>query len=477
MSCKAERTPIFRKLPNLLYVACCSLFVAGLASPVNAQGAGGGGSGAQQAIPAFNEPKFKDRLYEMGGPKLIDPENGRLITEVIIEGNESISEHNILSYMLSREDRQFDKDIFSRDVGELHRTGYFQRIEPYFTETSEGIQIRLKLTEKPTIQSVSFHGATVFGYKKLLKYCGFAVGDPISPHVVLAARNRLEDYYRSEGFNQVNVQVFKGDKPGDRDIIYRISEGELERIWEVKFVGSKDFSPEILMTKIKSRDAHRFVPNLTTYIGNKAIVDTIEADKNRLVNFYRSLGYFDARIDNQISYGPSGKWVTLTFVIAEGQRYSVRNVTIEGNQYYPTEKIQPFLELRANDPFRQVKKDRDEKFLRDSYGAAGFIFANVVAQVTYLPNNQIDINYSIEEGDIYRASEVNVHIDGDSRTKERVVLVNLGNLRPGELINSVEVENAERRLQYSTIFETNPSQGAPPHIEIKQFFDAPEERY
>ena len=473
-----SRTPNFtrlfelrrvRTLPALLSLTAC-LSVVNIPY-CHAQGANGANS-SQPSAPAIADIKFKDRLYERGGPNISDTKSGKTITAVIIEGNKSVSDHNILSHMQSREDRQFDQSTFSRDIGELYRTGFFQKVEPYFTETEDGVEIRLRVTEKPTIKSVVFHGNRALDDKKLLKYCGFSVGDPMSPHVVLAARNRLEEFYRSEGFNHADIQVYKGDKPNDRDIVYRISEGELDRVNKIRIVGNVAFSTEVLKTKIKTHDSNRFLPGLTTYIGNKAVIESLDQDKDRLVNYYRSLGYFDARLDHILSYDESGKWVNVTFVISEGERYSVRNVSIQGNRYYPTERIDPFLELKPNSQFVQVKKDHDEKFLRDAYGAAGFIFADVVAQVRYLPDNKVDIVYTIEEGDVYRASDVIVHIQGDSsRTKERVVLVQLGDVRPGQVINSVAVENAERRLGYSSIFETNPSQGPPPRIEIKPVVD------
>jgi outer membrane protein insertion porin family len=61
-----------------------------------------------------------------------------------------------------------------------------------------------------------------------------------------------------------------------------------------------------------------------------------------------------------------------------------------------------------------------------------------------------------------------VHIDGDSsHTKHSVVTAMVG-LREGRIIDLRELESSERRLKASQIFETNPSLGEPPHIEIRQ---------
>lgn len=458
-----------RKLPSLLStVAVFSLMVLPKA-PVFSQGA----NSIQSALPAFKEPKFKDQLYASGGPIIQDEKNGKIITKIVIQGNRSITESNILSHMQTREERIFDNDVFARDVAELYNTGFFNSVRPTFTPSEDGtsVEIKIVVAEKPTIKSVTFHGNKVYGDKKLLKYCGFQVGDPISPHTVLAARNRLEEYYKSEGFNHANVEVYKGDKPDDREIVYRISEGELERVDNVRFVGNSAFNTELLKTKIGTRDSNRYVPNLTTYLFNKASLDKIEEDRISLVEYYRALGYFDARIDRVLEYDDSGKWINLTFVIFEGEPYSVRNVKVQGNRYYSTEKIQPFLEVHENSPYRQNKKMNDERFLRDAYGAVGFIFCDVVARLELEPETHlVDIVYEIEEGDIYRCSDINIHIEGDkSYTKERVAMNLLGNLRPNAIIDGQELNNAKRRLSNSTIFETNPANGTTPRIAVKPF--------
>lgn len=444
-----------------------SFLLLALASPAIAQMGGGGGGGGPGAdgTPLFNEPKFRDRVYEAGGPQIADSKADRLILSVTIEGNRSVSEHKILSLMQSRADRLYDRDAFHRDIGELYRSGLFDRIEPFFTETSEGVHIRLVVREKPTVTSVLFHGNQAVDDKQLKKHCGLDVGDPCGPSSVNAAASRLLEYYQDKGFNNADVQVVSGNSPGERDIVFKISEGPVERIWDIKFIGNVAFEESLLKAKIKSRDARYGV---TSYAFNKASPDSISDDKERLLNYYRGLGYFDARVDHRIDYDDSGKWIYLTFVVSEGRRYSIRNVEIAGNQFYTTQELQGLLKIKADQPFNQAYKNYDERIIRDVYGEKGFIFADITGRLKYLPNDQVDVLYSIAEGDVYRASDVRVHIDGDAAfTKSNVVRNRLGNIRPGRIISSVEMENGERRLQASTIFNSNAADGSPPRIEVQ----------
>jgi outer membrane protein insertion porin family len=443
-----------------------ALGLAGVFSQYVLAQMGGGGGGAQQSAPVFDDPTFRDRLYENGGPQFRDNKSGKLISSVVIEGNRTVSDHKILSHMQSRVDRIYDKDTFNRDIGELYRTGLFERIDPGFgySEDGQSVQIKLTVREKPTVKSVIFHGERGLNESQLRKHCGLDPGDPFSPSSVMAARNRLIEYYQDQGFNNADVRIVAGDKPGDRDVVFEISEGEVERIEEINFVGNKAFSSDLLKARIKSRDARMGV---TRYIFNKASKESLDADREQLLKYYRSLGYFDARIDYALDYDDTGKWMYVTFVISEGEQYSVRKIELAGNQYFSSSEIMPLFKLHEDEPFNLGKKAYDERLIRDLYGEKGFIFADIVGQVKYLPENKVDILYNVAEGDIYRASDVRVHIEGDGYTKRNVVLTKMANIRPGSILSAPDIEQAERILQASSIFDTNPQNGGPPRIEVE----------
>ena len=72
------------------------------------QGGGGGGGDPSAGAPAIQDPKFRDRMWEAGGPRLSGVNNGKLVVSMEIVGNQSISQHKVLSHMQTRTDRNFD---------------------------------------------------------------------------------------------------------------------------------------------------------------------------------------------------------------------------------------------------------------------------------------------------------------------------------------------------------------------------------
>ena len=431
-----------------------------------AQGPGGAGPGAQGGAPAFEDPKFRDRVWEAGGPRMSGLHTGKLVKAVQIVGNQSISKSKILSHMQTRQDRTFDEKQLWSDIHELYRTDLFRKITPLVSEYEDGVVVMLEVSEQPTVTEVIFHGNTRLEDRMLQKHAGIEVGDPANPFSVDMARQRLLDLYFDKGMNQAAIEVVEGHRAGDRRVYFEISEGPVEKIWEIKFVGNVVFSAAVLATKVKSRDAKG---GLTPYFVNVANRNRIEEDKNGLVAFYRSLGYFKARVDYRIRYYDSGEYIELTFVVDEGPQFQVRNVSVVGNQYFPTDVLMSALELKSGQPFKLLHMNRDQRKLRNEYyGRQGFVYVDIAPEPRFIEeSDEIDIVYRITEGDQHFAGDIRVHIDGDSsHTRHNVVLNYLG-IREGELIDLAELEASERRLKFSQIFETNPATGEPPRIEVQ----------
>lgn len=445
--------------PFWLLIGLVAMLPAGLETTCFAQMGDSGGAGA----PAFEDPSFRDKLYEAGGIAEREGKQGAVILSVTIEGNQSVSENFILSQMQSREDRAFDKETFNRDISTLYRSNLFRKVDPYFVSTPEGVHIRLIITEKPIIRSVSFLGNERLEEGPLKKHAGLSKGDPLDPIALNSAKSRLIELYQDKGMNQVDIQIRRGLRPGERDVEFLINEGPVERINSIRVIGNEAFNEDLLKARIKSRDARW---GLTQFFGNVCSDSKLDDDRDGLLGYYRALGYFDARVDYHKAFSDEGDFVDVTFVVYEGVRYTINSVSITGMQRYRPSDLMPYMLVKADEPFLQTNKLRDERLLTDIFGAQGHIFCDVEGEVVYQPNHRVDIIYHIKEGDVYRASDIRVHIDGDF-TKRHVVLQPLRNLRPGEIIDRRELEAGERRLKFSTIFNTDPSRGELPTVTVR----------
>ena len=85
------------------------------------------------------------------------------------------------------------------------------------------------------------------------------------------------------------------------------------------------------------------------------------ADIEALTAYYRSLGFFQAKVGREVQVvnGGNRDWTMLTFVINEGPRYNVRNISFMGNSRFKDEFLSRDLKLKSGEPFNQSKMDAD----------------------------------------------------------------------------------------------------------------------
>ena len=264
---------------------------------------------------------------------------------------------------------------------------------------------------------------------------------------------------------KATVTILEGINPGDRGVIYVVNEGPLVRVGRIEFVGN---DPDLVRDgRLKSLISTK-TPILGYFIRGQLDRSKIDEDTERLTGYYRSLGYFRARVDRELSFNDSGNWATLRFIIDEGQRFRIRSVAIQGNERFTRESLQDQLKLSTGDYFNLSTMNRDVGMLRDLYGGRGYVYADIKADPRFLEEpGQLDLIYKIEEGAQYRVGQINVNIAGEfPHTRESVILKRLS-LYPGEIIDIREVRSSERRLKSSQLFVNDPSQGRPPAINVK----------
>ena len=386
------------------------------------------------------------------------------VAEVIINGNQLLNEYDLLRKMKTRPGRFFDPDKLQQDVNELWRTPGISRVKgPFLEKTVNGVIVTIEIVETSSIGEVQFVGNRGISDTALRRHTGLKDGQPLDVHQIRMAKSKIEEHYKSKGFPRTQVEVMEGSEAGDNRVVFLIHEDEKQRIWKVEFEGNTIAPDGRLKAIVKSK------PGYFKLIGGLVKRNEVEQDINRLTSYYRSLGFFNARIGREISESNDGRWLNLRFIINEGPRYRVRQVSFMGNQIYQGEQLESLLELRPNaegsPEFNVAKMNSDVVVLRELYGGEGFIFANIVAEPRFLEEpGLLDIVYKIEEGKQYHAGEIRVHYEGGSGVTRREVALNRLSVRTGDLINVQEIRNSERRLGAANIFATGGQGGTAPRI-------------
>ena len=383
-----------------------------------------------------------------------------MVVDVQIRGNRTLPLNKILPHIRTRVGRPFDMDLLTDDVRRLHHTHLFVDVKTWTQPVAAGRIVIFDLLERPILQEVKFTGNKEIHQRTLRKEAEIKVGDPADPFAVEEARRKVEEFYHSKGFTGARVTLLEGDKTEDRKAYFLINEGVKQKVWTTRFIGNTIADDARLRTQIGTKSPFLFL------FGGEFDRKKADEDVEKLTAYYRGLGYFRARIGTPIlEYNDKENWVTVTFVIDEGPRYLVRNISVLGNKKYSNDELMGELKLKSNEYYNQAKVALDQSALKDKYGSVGYVFAVVDPESRLDENtNQLDLVYSIKEGEPYRVGRINVQIKGDYPHTLITTVLNRMSLHPGDLIDIREIRASERRLKLSQLFEANPTTGKAPKI-------------
>lgn len=398
----------------------------------------------------------------------VEKSKANLIADVIIRGNKLVPAHHLTRNMGTRPGRYFDPDLLRQDVDRLWRLPEIRRLNgPFIDQTEAGLVVTIEVVERNLVQGIQFIGNRGIADRTLQKESGIEDGQPADLHEIRRAKTRLEDFYKKKGYPRTQIEIVEGDQTEDSNVVFLIHEDQKQKVWKTEFIGNSFASNGRLQHFVKSK------PAILKLIGGVVNREEIDQDILRLESYYKSFGFFNIRIGRELAESNDGRWLTVRFIIDEGPRYKIRNVSFIGNAIVESNQLASLVELRPNEDglpdFNSAKMNSDVVALRDLYGSQGFIHVQVDAEPRFLEEpGIIDLVYRVNEGKQYRVGKINVHMEGDNGVTRREVVLNRMSLRPGQLVDVREIRNSERRLGSAQIFSSGPQAGgAAPKIVVK----------
>lgn len=413
---------------------------------------------------SFAQDEFREAEEILNEQRVMPGQgNQKVVRDVRIVGNRNVSRNEILSRLKTRPERYYDSDLVQADAHELMLLRKFRDVRTYVRETEDGVVVTYEVLEKPIIRKINYFGNRSITDRTLKKNSGIKEGDALDLYSIRIAKQRIEDFYRQKGFQRTEVDILPNEDGNEEEVTFMIMEDHAQRIHDVKFVGCQFVSAARLEALVKSKPG-KFAPVYRT----KYVEENLDLDKVKLVNYYRNFGYLNAVVDTEVTYNDDHSLVDITYVIREGVRYKIREISVAGNKIYTNEQLLGLTEVRGDEFYEGGRLQADVNTLKDLYGSNGYIEADVNAETIFQDEpGYVDIVLKVSEGEQYRVGRINVHIGGEfGITRQSVVLSRL-DMRPGDIIDTRKIRDSERRLAASGLFETNPQMGAAPKLDIK----------
>ena len=437
-------------------------------------------------------------------PKLLEWVNARIpkeytIANVSITGIKHLDTTIVSSITNLQPGDKFmhpGEDIFAKSITNLWRQKLFSNVQVYVTRVdNDKVWIEVNVQERPRLGNFKFVGIKKSEEEDIQGKINLAKQTIITENTRREIVERITKFYTEKSYRNVTVRIEEKPDPAfvnSNAMTIYVDKGEKVRINNVRFYGNENVDGFRLkkqmkgskeMSKITLHDDNIASPygenkpfSFNQYIRDwgflslsktKKVLDPYfrfkllssakfdqkkyEADKEKVLDHYNSMGYRDAQIiEDTALLTPNGN-LNLDLKVEEGRRYYFGNMVWKGNSKYSDSVLSLVLGINKGDIYnvgllnKRLGKElsQDGGDISGLYQDDGYLFFRIDPVETAVYNDTIDHEIRITEGPQARIK--NVTIAGNEKTKDYVIRRELRTV-PGELFSRSDLIRSQREL-------------------------------
>ncbi|MCB1473130.1 MAG: outer membrane protein assembly factor BamA [Rhodobiaceae bacterium] len=266
--------------------------------------------------------------------------------------------------------------------------------------------------------------------------------DTVRSYVTISPGQRYSEYAASESVKALfQTGLFEDVTIGMRSTRLVVTVVEAALINRVVFEGNKRLEDAVLAAEIESQPRGMLTRA------------KVQRDTQRLLQLYRAIGRFGARVEPKIIDLPDNR-VNLVFEIDESEKTSIARINFVGNVAFSdpqlrdviTSRQQSWLSwLKTTDIYSPERLEVDQEMLRRHYLKNGYADFRVISAVADLDRerNVFYITITVEEGERYSFGMVEVESnvpDVDPESLRGIVMTREGRIYNAELVEKTTEE-------------------------------------
>ncbi|MBX9738107.1 MAG: outer membrane protein assembly factor BamA [Phycisphaerales bacterium] len=390
--------------------------------------------------------------------KALSGYENRLIRSVELRGLRAVAPQLVLNQVRSVEGSPLSEAAVRADVARLNRLGRFNQIEALATLFDDGtVGLVYEFIETPIVRAARAVGNRQISDEDLATEIDLLAGTPIDRFQIDRLVRRIKDLYRKRGYYQADVTVDEAELSERGNLIFQIREGERLKVTDIRFDGNGSFDASQLRPQIKTETWGIF--------SSGALDDSvIDQDVAAIIQFYKDRGHLDVRVDRTIRPSPNGQEAILTFIISEGQVYTLRSVRVALAQpgtrdvpsdlsprVYSREQIAGLMTIKAGDVYSLDRIRKSIETVQDAYGKLGYVDSTVAREeIRDVNRPEVDILLIISEGEPSLTGLVTVR--GNELTQQKVIRRQV-KLLPDRPLDTTFIKRTKESLDETQLFE------------------------
>ena len=340
------------------------------------------------------------------------------VSDIRVEGIQRTDAGTVFSYLPIKVGETIDETRASEAIKALFATGFFNDVR---LEASDNVLVVI-VQERPAIAQVDVSGSKEFPadqLKEAMQQIGLKESRIFDRALLNLAEQELKNQYISRG--KYGVQIVTTVTPLERNrvaISFTIFEGRVAKIQQFNFVGNRLFDDETL-----KKEFALTTPGLMTWYtdSDQYSKPKLQADLESLRSFYLDRGYIEFSIDStQVSISPDKENIYITVNITEGEKYTVKSISLAGELIVPEEELVALIQVEVGDVFSRENLTETTKLISDRLGDEGYAFAavNAVPELDR-ENNEVALTLYVDPG--RRVYIRRIIISGNTDTRDEVI--------------------------------------------------------
>ena len=371
-----------------------------------------------------------------------------IVKDLKIKGNKRVTNETVKIYGEIEIGKDYSESDLDKVLKNLYSTNFFEDVN---LKLQNNI-LFVSLKEYPVINQLIVIGEKSNKYREQIKKV-INLKEKRSFIKSLLAKDLeiIKNLYSSVGYNfsEVEGKIKKIDD-NNLDLIFEINRGAKTKISSINFIGNKKIRSKRLRDIIASEEDKfwKVISKNTNFSQN-----LIELDKRLLSNYYKSLGFYDIRINSNFAQITEAGKAELIYSIDEGKRYTINKIStnidevFDKNLFFSLDKIYNNYIGDYYSPFK-VKKMLEELDNLINKNNLQFVEHNVQE---IIEGDAINIIFNVSEGEKVLVERIN--ISGNNITNEDVIRSELI-LDEGDPFTKLKLNKSIAEIKERNIFKS-----------------------
>jgi len=392
------------------------------------------------------------------------------ISDIRFEGLQRIRVQELNGVIAPYIGKPLTTEILADLQRKLYSLEYFDLLTPEPREIDEkkaAVLIVYTVVERPTLSQVLFIGNAGLRNADLFGVIKTKSGDAVSKPKINLDAEEIKKLYLEKGFATAQISwdlKEVKDRPQVRELVYTIAEGNQTTVRALRFSGNTFASEGTLKGLLKTKEQALFQPGAY----QEAF---LKEDTDAILKYYKEQGFVDADIkdikrETSLEEKESKEFLTITYIIEEGQQWNFGGWEFTGNKIFSSEKLLAATRSKKGAILNESTIRSDFQAITDVYYDQGYA-NNTINPVPTKDQETRTITYrtKIEERGIAYIGDIVIR--GNVKTKREIIEREIP-FKVGDVFSTEKIKQAYYNL-LNTKFFSNVTPDAKPNSETGLF--------